>query len=85
MLDEFDAEAALARLLLPETPILLDTTFEQFLYEADVCPHQPADAQSQSNIQQEQTPQELHQLPQELNAKFVCTVKFLEERRDPRV
>ena len=80
---EFDAEAALARLLLPETPVLLDTTLEQLLHEADVCPHQPADAQS--NIQQEQTPQELHQLPQELNAKFARTVKFLEERREPRV
>lgn len=82
MLDEFDAEAALARLLLPETPVLLDTTLEQLLHEADVCPHQPAD--TQSNIQQEQTPQELHQL-QELNAKFARTVKFLEERREPRV
>ncbi len=83
MLDEFDAEDALARLLLPETPVLLDTTLEQLLHEADVCPHQPADAQS--NIQQEQTPQELHQLPQELNAKFARTVKILEERREPRV
>jgi hypothetical protein len=59
MLDEFDAEAALARLLLPETPVLLDTTLEQLLHEVDVCPPQPAD--TQSNIQQEQTPQELHQ------------------------
>jgi hypothetical protein len=33
MLDEFDNETALARLLLPETPVLLDTTLEQLLYE----------------------------------------------------
>jgi hypothetical protein len=44
MLDEFDAEAALARLLLPETPVLLDTTLEQLLDESDVCPHQSASA-----------------------------------------
>jgi hypothetical protein len=83
MLVKFDAEAALARLLLPETPVLLDTTFEQLFHEAPVCPHQHAD--TQSNIQQEQTPQELHQLPQELNVKFARTVKLLEERREPRV
>jgi len=52
-------------------------------YEDPVCPHQEAD--TQSNIQQEQTQQELHQLQQELNTKFARTVKLLEERREPRV
>jgi hypothetical protein len=61
MLDsEFDADAALVRLLFPEIPVLLDTTFEQFFHEDPVCPHQNAD--TQSNIQPEQTPQELHEL-----------------------
>ena len=85
MLDE--ADTALARLLLPDVPVLLDTSFEilaQDLFNEDpVCPHQDAD--TQSNIQQEQTQQELHQLQQELNANFALTVKFLEERRDPGV
>ena len=42
MLDE--ADAALARLLLPDVPVLLDTSFEilaQGLFNEDpVCPHQ---------------------------------------------
>ena len=81
MLDE--ADAALARLLLPDVPVLLDTSFEilaQGLFNEDpVCPQE---ADTPSNIQQEQTQQELQQ---ELNANFALTVKLLEERREPRV
>ena len=74
-------------MLLPDVPVLLDTSFEilaQGLFNEDpVCPYQDED--TQSNIQQEQTQQELHQLHQELNAKFARTVNLLEERREPRV
>jgi hypothetical protein len=34
---------------------------------------------------QTQTQQELHQLQEDLNAKIVCTRKFWEEHREPRV
>ena len=72
MLDE--ADAALARLLLPDVPVLLDTSFQilaQGLFNEDpVCPQE---ADTQSNIQQEQTQQELQQ---ELNANFALTVKL---------
>ncbi len=83
MFDEVDTDAALARLLLPDVPVLSATSFEildQGLFnEAVVCPHQETD--TQSKIQQEQMQQELHQLQQELYAKFARTVNLLEEQR----
>ena len=69
MLDE--ADVTLTRLLLPDVPVLLDTSFQilaQGLFNEDpVCPQE---ADTQSNIQQEQTQQELHQLQQDSNTKF---------------
>jgi hypothetical protein len=87
MFDEVATDAALARLFLPDVPVLLDTSFEilaQVLFNEDaVCPHQETD--TQSNIQHEQTQEVLHQLQQELNVQFECTVNLLEENRETRV
>jgi len=62
----------------PDVPVLLDTTFEilaQSLFNEDPDRvHQ--DAVRHSSIEQEQTQQELHQLQQELNAKFVHQKAF---------
>ena len=60
MTDEVDADAALARLLLRDVPVLWDTTFESlaqghFNEDPDIL-HQ--DEGKHSHIQQEQTQQE---------------------------
>jgi hypothetical protein len=73
--------------LLPDVPVLLDTTFESlaqgfFNEDSDIL-HQ--DEGKHSHIQQEQAQLELHQLQQDLNTKFARTIKLFEERREPRV
>jgi hypothetical protein len=85
MLDEFDAEAALARLVLPETPVLLDTTLEQLLYEADVCPHHPADTQSIMHQEQTQTDVDRHQIHPRAVPRLCLTKQVSPEATDELV